>query len=191
MRKKTNRIKMLAALSVLTLTASALLYGCGGGNSDKSSAAKSSSQTTDSKTTGSSAKEGGSAVTAVDVTKVADRLKDEIKYDDKLVEPEAETIDILYPGLPQDKIKAKKVYVSSSGGTAEEIAAFEAADEDTAKAVETLLNARIETQKASFKNYVPEELKRLDNAFVVRKGNYVYFSVSADPDKAKSIIEEN
>ena len=147
MRKKTNRIKMLAALSVLTLTASALLYGCGGGNSDKSSAAKSASQTTDSKTTGSSAKEGGSAVTAVDVT--------------------------------------------SSGGTAEEIAAFEAADEDTAKAVETLLNARIETQKASFKNYVPEELKRLDNAFVVRKGNYVYFSVSADPDKAKSIIEEN
>jgi len=182
---------MLAALSVLTLTASALLYGCGGGNSDKSSVAKSASQTTDSKTTGSSAKEGGSAVTAVDVTKVADRLKDEIKYDDKLVEPEAETIDILYPGLPQDKIKAKKVYVSSSGGTAEEIAAFEAADEDTAKAVETLLNARIETQKASFKNYVPEELKRLDNAFVVRKGNYVYFSVSADPDKAKSIIEEN
>ena len=191
MRKKTNRIKMLAALSVLTLTASALLYGCGGGNSDKSSVAKSASQTTDSKTTGSSAKEGGSAVTVVDVTKVADRLKDEIKYDDKLVEPEAETIDILYPGLPQDKIKAKKVYVSSSGGTAEEIAAFEAADEDTAKAVETLLNARIETQKASFKNYVPEELKRLDNAFVVRKGNYVYFSVSADPDKAKSIIEEN
>ncbi|MGP1403308.1 MAG: DUF4358 domain-containing protein [Catonella sp.] len=191
MRKKTNRIKMLAALSVLTLTASVLLYGCGGGNSDKSSAAKSASQTTDSKTTGSSAKEGGSAVTAVDVTKVADRLKDEIKYDDKLVEPEAETIDILYPGLPQDKIKAKKVYVSSSGGTAEEIAAFEAADEDTAKAVETLLNARIETQKASFKNYVPEELKRLDNAFVVRKGNYVYLSVSADPDKAKSIIEEN
>ena len=54
-----------------------------------------------------------------------------------------------------------------------------------------MLNARIETQKASFKNYVPEELKRLDNAFVVRKGNYVYLSVSADPDKAKSIIEEN
>ena len=81
--------------------------------------------------------------------------------------------------------------MSSSGGTAEEIAAFEANDEETAKAVEALLNARIETQKASFKNYVPEELKRLENAFVIRKGNCIYLSVSADPDKAKSIIEEN
>lgn len=180
MRKKTNRIKMMAMLSLLTLTVSAVLYGCGGKGETKSSA-KSMTETT---TTSSKA-------AAVDVTKVADRLKDEIKYDDKLAEPEAETIDILYPGLPADKIKAKKVYVSSSGGTAEEIACFEAADEDSAKNIETLLNERIEIQKASFKNYVPEELKRLDKAFVIRKGNNIYLSVSADPDKAKSIIEEN
>ena len=185
MRKKTNKIKMLAALSVLTLTASAVLYGCGG-NSDKTAASKMTSQS------GTSAKEGGSTVTAVDVTKVADRLKNEIKYNDKLVEPEMDTVyDILYPGLAKDKIKAMKVYVSSSGGTAEEIAAFEANDEDTAKEIETKLNERIENQKKSFENYVPEELKRLEGAFVVRKGNYVYLSVSADADKAKSIIEEN
>ena len=36
MRKKTNKIKMLAALSVLTLTASAVLYGCGGNGDTKS-----------------------------------------------------------------------------------------------------------------------------------------------------------
>ena len=185
MRKKTNKIKMLAAISVLTLTASTVLYGCGGSGNAKSSAAKSASQTA------STSSKASSATVAVDVTKVADRLKTEIKYDDKLAEPEEETVDILYPGLPQDKIKAKKIYVSSSGGTAEEIAAFEANDEETAKAVETLLNARIDTQKSSFENYVPEELKRLENAFVIRKGNYVYLSVSADPDKAKSIIEEN
>ena len=177
--KKTNKIKMLATLSVLTLTASAVLYGCGGGGDTKSSATKSTSQAA------STSSKASSATAAVDVTKVADR------HNDKLAEPEAETIDILYPGLPQDKIKAKKIYVSSSGGTAEEIAAFEANDEETAKTVETLLNSRIETQKASFENYVPEELKRLENAFVIRKGNYIYLSVSADPDKAKSIIEEN
>lgn len=180
MRKKTNRIKMMAMLSLLTLTVSAVLYGCGGKGETKSSA-KSMTETT---TTSSKA-------ATVDVTKVADRLKDEIKYDDKLAEPEAETIDILYPGLPSDKVKAKKVYISSSGGTAEEIACFEVADEESAKNIETLLNERIEIQKASFKNYVPEELKRLDKAFVIRKGNNIYLSVSADPDKAKSIIEEN
>lgn len=183
MKKRTSKIKMLAALSIVTLTASAVLYGCGGsGDAKKTSSDASTAQA-------SSAKSSQSA--AVDVTKVADRLLNEIKYDDKLAEPEAETIDILYPGLPQDKIKAMKIYVSSSGGTAEEIAAFEANDEEAAKEIETKLNERVETQKASFKNYVPEELKRLENAFVIRKGNYVYLSVSADPDKAKSIIEEN
>jgi len=182
MKKRTNRIKMLAALSVVTLTASTVLYGCGGSGDTKKTS-------TTTSTAASSAKSSQAA--AVDVTKVADRLLNEIKYDDKLAEPEAETIDILYPGLPQDKIKAMKIYVSSSGGTAEEIAAFEANDEEAAKEIETKLNERVETQKASFKNYVPEELKRLENALVIRKGNYVYLSVSGDPDKAKSIIEEN
>lgn len=182
MKKRTNRIKMLAVLSVVTLTASTVLYGCGGsGNAKKAS--------TTASTAASSAKSSQAA--AVDVTKVADRLLNEIKYDDKLAEAEKESIDVIYPGLPKDKIKAMKIYVSSSGGTSEEIAAFEANDEDTAKEIEAKLNERVEAQKTSFKNYVPEELKRLENALVIRKGNYVYLSVSGDPDKAKSIIEEN
>ena len=182
MKKTTGKIKMLAALSVLTLTASTVLYGCGGsGNTKKASNTAS--------TAASSAKSSQAA--AVDVTKVADRLLNEIKYDDKLAEAEKESIDVIYPGLPKDKIKAMKIYVSSSGGTSEEIAAFEADDEETAKEIETKLNERVEAQKTSFKNYVPEELKRLENALVIRKGNYVYLSVSGDPDKAKSIIEEN
>ena len=169
MKKRTNRIKMLAVLSVVTLTASTVLYGCGGsGNTKKTSTTTSSAA--------ASAKSSQAA--AVDVTKVADRLLNEIKYDDKLAEAEKESIDVIYPGLPKDKIKAMKIYVSSSGGTSEEIAAFEANDEETAKEIETKLNERVEAQKTSFKNYVPEELKRLENALVIRKGNYVYLSVS-------------
>ena len=182
MKKTTGKIKMLAALSVLTLTTSTVLYGCGG-----SGDAKKTSTTTSS----AAASAKSSQAAAVDVTKVADRLLNEIKYDDKLAEAEKESLDVIYPGLPKDKIKAMKIYVSSSGGTSEEIAAFEANDEETAKEIETKLKERVETQKTSFKNYVPEELKRLENALVIRKGNYVYLSVSGDPDKAKSIIEEN
>lgn len=181
MKKRTNRIKMLAALSVVTLTASTVLYGCGGSGGAKKA----------STTTSSAASAKSSQAAAVDVTKVADRLLNEIKYDDKLAEAEKESLDVIYPGLPKDKIKAMKIYVSSSGGTSEEIAAFEANDEETAKEIETKLNERVEAQKTSFKNYVPEELKRLENALVIRKGNYVYLSVSGDSDKAKSIIGEN
>lgn len=182
MKKTTGKIKMLAALSVLTLTASTVLYGCGGSGDTKKTSTTTSSAA-------ASAKSSQAAV--VDVTKIADRLLNEIKYDDKLAEAEKESLDVIYPGLPKDKIKAMKIYVSSSGGTSEEIAAFEAGDEETAKEIETKLKERVETQKTSFKNYVPEELKRLENALVIHKGNYVYLSVSGDPDKAKSIIEEN
>jgi len=182
MKKTTGKIKMLAALSVLTLTASTVLYGCGGSGDTKKTSTTTSSAA-------ASAKSSQAAV--VDVTKIADRLLNEIKYDDKLAEAEKESLDVIYRGLPKDKIKAMKIYVSSSGGTSEEIAAFEAGDEETAKEIETKLKERVETQKTSFKNYVPEELKRLENALVIRKGNYVYLSVSGDPDKAKSIIEEN
>ena len=182
MKKTTGKIKMLAALSVLTLTASTVLYGCGGSGDTKKTSTTTSSAA-------ASAKSSQAAV--VDVTKIADRLLNEIKYDDKLAEAEKESLDVIYPGLPKDKIKAMKIYVSSSGGTSEEIAAFEANDEETAKEIETKLKERVETHNTSFKNYVPEELKRLENALVILKGNYVYLSVSGDPDKAKSIIEEN
>ena len=160
MKKTTGKIKMLAALSVLTLTASTVLYGCGGSGDTKKTSTTTSSAA-------ASAKSSQAAV--VDVTKIADRLLNEIKYDDKLAEAEKESLDVIYPGLPKDKIKAMKIYVSSSGGTSEEIAAFEANDEETAKEIETKLKERVETQKTSFKNYVPEELKRLENALVIRK----------------------
>lgn len=181
MKKRTDRIKMAAMIGTLLIMSSAILYGCGGGNSNTTSGSKAAS----------TSMANSSSVKTVDVAKVADRLKDEIKYDDKLAEPEAETFDILYPDIPKDKVKAMKIYVSSSGGTAEEIACMEGTDEEAAKVIEKGLNKRIETQKSSFENYVPEELKRLEKAFVIRKGNYVYLSVSGDPDKAKSIIEEN
>ncbi len=177
-------IRFAGAASALALLL--MLNGCGGGNEAKTSASASGTSATTS-----TASAGSTAEVAVDVVKVAERLKNEIKYDDKLAEMEEESMDIVYPTLPKDKIKAMKVYLSSSGGTAEEIACFEAVDEEAAKAVEEELKSRIETQTASFRNYVPEELKRLDKAFVVRNGKYAYLSVSNEPDKAKSIIEGN
>ena len=108
MKKTTGKIKMLAALSVLTLTASTVLYGCGGSGDTKKTSTTTSSAA-------ASAKSSQAAV--VDVTKIADRLLNEIKYDDKLAEAEKESLDVIYPGLPKDKIKAMKIYVPSSGGT--------------------------------------------------------------------------
>lgn len=129
------------------------------------------------------------SVAAANISEIADKLKTEIKYDDKLSEMEEESFPVVYDEIPRDKVKEMKVYLSSSGGTSEEIACFTAVDSEAASQIESGLKARIEAQKKSFENYVPEELKRLDKAVVVRNGENVYLSVSSNPEKAMNIIE--
>lgn len=144
-----------------------------------------------SKESSASSKSLGTSATSadtVDVSKVADRLKSDIKYDDELAEKTMDDLDVIYPEIKKDTIKTMKVYMSSSGGTSEEIACFEAVDESGATSIEEELKKRVEVQKTSFKDYVPEELKRLEKALVIRKGNYIYLSVSKEPEKAKEII---
>ena len=87
-----------------------------------------------------------------------------------------------------DSYTKAKVYVSSSGGTAEEIDCFEAKDADSAKAIADTLTARVESQKKVFENYVPEEMTKLNDPVLVTNGNYVYLCLSNDNDKAKEII---
>ena len=91
-------------------------------------------------------------------------------------------------GISADSYTKAKVYVSSSGGTAEEIDCFEAKDADSAKAIADTLTARVESQKKVFENYVPEEMTKLNDPVLVTNGNYVYLCLSNDNDKAKEII---
>ena len=156
--------KILCTLMAVMCIGTAALTGCGS-DSDSSTA--------------SSANSAAAAQTneSVDVTAVADKLAelDEAKIE-KII------------GISADSYTKAKVYVSSSGGTAEEIDCFEAKDADSAKAIADTLTARVESQKKVFENYVPEEMTKLNDPVLVTNGNYVYLCLSNDNDKAKEII---
>ena len=107
-----------------------------------------------------------------DLAELSDRLLNEITYTDTL-----------------SAMDEKVIYISS-GSTAEEIAAFLAVDEEAAKRIEEGLKARIEQQTESFTGYVPEEVKRLEDAVLIRNGSYVVLSVSGDAAKAKDILKK-
>ena len=124
---------------------------------------------------------------SVDVTAVADKLKDGLEFKDELAELDEAKIEKII-GISADSYTKAKVYVSSSGGTAEEIDCFEAKDADSAKAIADTLTARVESQKKVFENYVPEEMTKLNDPVLVTNGNYVYLCLSNDNDKAKEII---
>lgn len=171
MKMKKTLCTLLAVMSLCT----AALAGCGG--SEESSAANSTAETT------SAAEEN----TTVDVTAVADKLKNEITYDDEIIELDSAKIEKIV-GVSADLYTTAKVYVGSSGATPEEIDCFEAKDEASAAEIKTALENRVESQKAVFENYKPEQMPKLEEPVIVVNGNYVYMCVSGDNDKAKEII---
>lgn len=130
----------------------------------------------------------GSEAAGWNLTDLTARLKDEITYTDQLDTMDPDLMSYLYPDIDTADVSEQIIYVSS-GSTAEEIAAFQAVDEDAAKRIEEALKARVDAQKESFTDYVAEEVKRLEDAVIVRNGTFVVLSVSGDPDTAKTILK--
>jgi len=124
----------------------------------------------------------------ITVTELGESLLSNITYEDELAAIDLETAGMIYY-LENAEITNACIY-ESSGATAEEIAVFECAASTDVNETEAAVRTRIEEQKESFENYVPEELVKLNNAVVIKNGNYVILSVSSDPDAARKIIEE-
>lgn len=123
-----------------------------------------------------------------DVAATADKLKNEIAYEDSLVELDGTKIQNIL-GVAPDAYNTAKVYISSSGATPEEIAFFEAKNSSMATTIKASLDVRLTNQKNTFTDYKPDQIPKLDNAVLVIRDNYVIYCVSGDSAKAKEIID--
>ncbi len=65
---------------------------------------------------------------------------------------------------------------------ADELVIIKAKDEQSVPIVEKGANNRLESQKSSFQDYIPEQFKRLEKAQIVTSGQYVMFVCSDDSD---------
>ena len=128
---------------------------------------------------------GGEAKT-IDAQALAKSLATEIKYDDTLKELTADEISMLVD-LPED---VDSVMYAGSGSTAEEVGVFTAQDSNQAKETMEDVQKYLDDQADSFQDYVPEETKRIGNAVLEQKNQYVVLCVSGDSDQAKEIIEK-
>lgn len=130
----------------------------------------------------------GSKEASFKVGDLGNDLNTKITYQDELMLLDVETAS-MFLNLSDISIVDSAIY-EGSGATAEEIVVLECTSGDEAKKAEQMLKDRVEEQKESFKDYVPEELTKLDAAIVVTNGNYAVLSVSNDPDGANAIIKE-
>ena len=122
---------------------------------------------------------GGEAKT-IDAQALAKSLATEIKYDDTLKELTADEISMLVD-LPED---VDSVMYAGSGSTAEEVGVFTAKDSNQAKETMEDVQKYLDDQADSFQDYVPEETKRIGNAVLEQKNQYVVLCVSGDSDQA-------
>ncbi len=131
------------------------------------------------------ARKGGGK--AADVEKLADEIVKTEKFVDQMSAVEQKTAVKIY-GLEADDVAKAKVY-ESTGATAEEVAAFEAKDEDAAGRIRSAAAERVEDQKSAFEDYQPKEMTKLKTPLLMRQGKYVLLVVADDTSAAKQIAD--
>lgn len=129
----------------------------------------------------------GEQAVALDVSATADELAKAVPFTDQLNELDESMITKIYD-ISSDDFTNAKVY-TSTGATPEEIAVFQAKDDDAVKKIEFALKERIKEQKASFEDYVPAEMPKLESPFMITKGRFVILCISDHNDTAKNIID--
>lgn len=126
-----------------------------------------------------------SAVT-VDVAALGNALHTQVSYDDTLEILDQEIGLVLY-GIDAADVKTAAVY-ASTGGTAEEIAVFEGTDEQAAERIAQAVNKRVADLRASFADYIPTEVARIDNHVLRTQGNYVVLCIAENKEQVEKVI---
>lgn len=78
--------------------------------------------------------------------------------------------------------------IAAESIVADEICLCEAIDEEAAARLKTGFEAHIESQKKSFKNYIPAEYAKLENIKVQQSENYIYYVIASNQTEADSIL---
>lgn len=119
----------------------------------------------------------------LNVKECADTLQRTIAFQDTLTAVDDKMIAAIYQISAEDVVQQQVVV--STGATAEEIAVFEAVDAEAAQRIETAVLQRVADQKASFEDYLPAELPKLTDPFILVKGKYVILCVSDHNEEVK------
>lgn len=154
------KMKHIVALAAAALMAVAVFSGC--------------SQT------------GGKTITAP-TDEVAQKLMDSLSFEYPLNQLPEDAANRLYK-LDGSILEEQAVYVGTGGALADEVSVWRVKDEKDAKTVQEAAEKRVENQKASFQDYVPEEMPKLEKAVITVDGDTVILCVSGDPEKAKEVI---
>ncbi len=156
-----------------------MLSGCGNGNPGADKAVEENPESTDM--TENDVPETDSA------DEMAETIFEQLEFEDEMTKVSDDLFFGLF-NLDEEKVQALAAY-ESTGATAEEIVVTVAAEGCEAD-VRAAFAERVESQKESFRDYVPKELEKLSDAVIFKKGKIAILVVCNDSSKANKILEE-
>lgn len=121
----------------------------------------------------------------IDTEKLAQKVLDRVSFDvelEKLEDSVAEAMITVAEGT------SLQVYMGN-GTHADELVIMTAMSEEDAKVNQTNAETHLAEMRKQFAEYLPEEVKKLDQAVQIRTGSYVIVCVTADADTAKKTID--
>ena len=122
----------------------------------------------------------------IDINELSKDIIENIEFEDELNKVDNETASKLYD---INNFTSQSVYMSS-GATSEEIAIFEFEDKEACKVALEKANKRIEEQKQNFKDYMPKEMKKLENAMIKNKNQYLIVCITNHPEEVGKILRK-
>lgn len=156
---------------------------CGCSEKPAQSSASESSVTSDAGSVSESVSEASDSSTATGTAAaITAKIQEDVKFPG-MAEIGADRMAGYYD-VAADKKDSYSAYICGSGAYPDEIAVFKMKSADDVNAVKSVLEKRVESQSATFKDYTPDEMYKIDGNNVVTSGNYVALIICADNAKA-------
>lgn len=130
----------------------------------------------------------GSDVANVMPADAAATLMDQLTFPEELILAENGAAENYY--RLDDTISDYAIYISGSGGTANEVAVLKVADPKNLDNAKSILQKRVDDLAFQFEDYVPAEMVKIKDPVIVAKGEVAILILSDDPAAAKKAAND-
>ena len=96
-----------------------------------------------------------------------------------------------YVEIDMSQVTDFSMYICGSGAFADEVGVFLMDSPEAASEAVDVINKRIETRTADFKDYNPDEGTKLESSVVKTKDCWLFYVISGDNEGAEAIFDEN
>ena len=128
---------------------------------------------------------GGEKAVELDVHEALAAMLEKAPIEEAMELTEADMLN--FYGIEADQMADFAAALCAVGIKADELVIVKAADEDSAAAVETQLQQRLENRQSEFQNYLPEEYEVLTHGTVARDGVYLRLIVSPQYEELETL----